>query len=231
MIAHFGQGAFQSSQGLRTRILYYLCLNALPAPIFFVSPIYYYFRKNYWQLGSYFYRLTLMATSSGEKDELLASILGVSLDVWTCHYIWGTYLLSLHINLGFMHTFKTTIQLLMDNSFRPKEQIRIYSKLRILTTVFNNAYGMFYIPSLKNIFGVLVSAAVFILVRLAPKSDVQVAIFGGLCASSGIILLTMFILFTAMITASSSEGSSRNAQYYSRDEWKEGWSNRTKWKR
>ncbi len=167
----------------------------------------YHFRREYWQAGSYLYHIVIWATENTDDMDLLASILSLSFDTLFILQAWGGYLFSLHLNLTFMHTFKTTISTILTTSFnRNVSKLKvlqghmfIYSKLRILTSIFNNVFGMRYIPSMKTFCGLMISGAVFISVRLAPKSNFLVGIFGVTMAVLGIICLVMFILFTAMV--------------------------------
>lgn len=171
--------------------------------------IFYFFRKEHWQLGSNIYRLVLWIQNNPEDNDTLASVLALCVDMWTLAHAWGAYLLSFNLNLWFMHTFKTTIKLMMitESKFGRnigsekvfQEKLLIYSKLRILTTVFNDVYGMTFIPMTKTIMGILLAGSIFITVRLAPRSGLLIGMFGGCCAVVCVVIQTMFIIFTAMV--------------------------------
>lgn len=203
---HFGANSFSESQLIRTRIMYYLCVQCLTSSCTLMVGIYYHFRQDYWQMGSYFYRIVLLLTQGSIKDtsnDLIPSLIALLVDMWVLFYAWGSWMISMHLNLCFMHTFKTTLAHMMRMTIQPStgsllEQMFIYSKLRILTTVFNQVYGKLYIPFIKSFMGMMISAGVLISVRLAPKSDPLVGIFGFTIVTSCTIVMALFISFTAM---------------------------------
>lgn len=186
--------------------MYYLCAQCLTSSCTLMVGIYYHFRQDYWQMGSYFYRIVLLLTHGSTKDtsnDLTASLIALLVDMWVLFYAWGSWMISMHLNLCFMHTFKTTLAQMMrmtiqQNTGSLLEQMFIYSKLRILTTVFNQVYGKLYIPFIKSFMGMMISAGVLISVRLAPKSDLLVGIFGFTIVTSCTIVMALFISFTAM---------------------------------
>lgn len=170
--------------------------------------IFYHFRQNYWQLGSHAYRMVLQFYPQESGNDTLASVIGVGVDMWEMFHAWGGFLFSFHLNLAFMHTFKSAIQLILDNRLQQKETSRssrltekvfIYRKLRILTTVFNNVFGMTYIPASKTMMGLMISGSVVVSVRLAPRSHMLVGLFGVSMGLIGIACMSMFIIFTAMV--------------------------------
>lgn len=137
------------------------------------------------------------------------------MDVWFCFYVWGTYFLSLHINLIYMHTFKTALNQIIDSGTRKcanfgslkqlQEQFFIYSKLRLLTNTYNKVYGNLYVPNIKTVFSIMLVQALFITVRLSGRGGFLVAFFGGSCSVVGLVFIVMFVEFTAMVSESSEQ--------------------------
>lgn len=148
-------------------------------------------------------------------------MIGLVVDLWHILLMWGSYLINLHVNLAFMHTFKTTIEGMLSRSFRRsskrvnesnfsalglyskldrlQDQMLIYSKLRILTAIYNNVYGALYVPSVKSCCAMIIVMSVFISIRLAPVSSPLVGIFGALCTFMCAFGMTIFIMFMAMV--------------------------------
>ncbi len=179
--------------------------------------ILYIFQKDFWQLGSFAYHSILYCGG----NEILATIIGLVVDVWHLLLMWGSYLINFHVNMAFMHTFKTAIEVMLSSSFRKsskivvgnhlsalglysksgrlQDQMLIYSKLRILTTMYNNVFGALYVPSVKSCCAMVIVMSVFISIRLAPVSSPLVGIFGVLCTFLCTSGVTMFIMFMAMV--------------------------------
>lgn len=211
ILDHFSSGSYKKSQLLRSRILGFLAFESVTSWAFFVL-IYYLFLKGNWQLGSLVYRLLLLSGAG----ELLATMFGLLLDLWHLFNIWGSYLISLHINLGFMHTFKTTVDLLLSSSGKLRgthvqpgnfskmdhlrESMLVYAKLRILVTAYNNVYGALYVPMIKTCCSMIIVLCVFISVRLAPMSSALVGIFGVSCTFMCAFCLGVFIMFITMVS-------------------------------
>lgn len=136
----------------------------------------------------------------------LAVIVSITVDIWYVFMIWGAYLLTFHINLAFMHTFKTTVQLILMTSNNRKsslaklqETMLIYSKLRILTTTYNTLYGALYVTPIKSMFGSMIILSALLSIRLATRDDMAARV----CGISMFVLVTgiviVFLTFTAMV--------------------------------
>lgn len=171
------------------------------------------FQKEHWQLGSMAYRLLLyLSDPTSPQLEQVFSIACIILDVWYFFYVCGSNYIALHINLEYMHTFKTAVLLVMGGQMKVKchnhisgrfnllqSQLRIYTKLRLITTVYNGVYGKYFVPTTKTFCGLIVVQSVFISVRLAGKSGLIVTLFGLSCSLIGITCLALFITFMAMV--------------------------------
>ncbi len=116
-----------------------------------------------WQFGSFFYKTTLYAFSN---NCIFAIIVGFCFDNWFIFYIWGTMFIILHTNLAYMFTFKTAVLKIIENSrFRKpgiQEKLLIYAKLRVLTNIYNNVFGVMLIPALKSTFSIMIILSAFI---------------------------------------------------------------------
>lgn len=206
---HFVQGCFKKSEKLRLQILSYLSFNCLSSSFTVMPVIYYMFQKDFWQLGSYVYRIILRLCPSSPITGVIASCLGMLTDILNQYLVYGSFLITLHMNMAFMDSFKTTVKLILQNLRRGSGTLRkigrleeclfIYSKFRILTTVYNNVFGLLYVPTVKSALSLMTVVSVFISVRLSKGSPPLVGLFGITCAIICISALAIFILFTAMI--------------------------------
>lgn len=112
-----------------------------------------------------------------------------------------------------MHTFKSAIEQMLLSRQRVwktyfknlEEEMLIYSKLRILTTSYNEVFHQLYVPQIKSIFGMLIVQSMLGFVRLSGRGESFVSFFCFSCLCVGLVCLSMFISFTAMVHESSSK--------------------------
>ncbi len=202
---HFGQDALSRSKVFRTKLLAFLVIYTSAGFLPTITVIYAWFQqKGYWQMGSFVYH------ALSTRMPKIAVFFGMLFNEWHFSYVCGTFYFSFHISLAFMHTFKTTMvkTMEMDNKAgqRPlkllQEQMLIYSKLRIVTTLYNDVYGKLYVPSLKAILGIMLVQSVFISVRLSGTggtSGMLVTTFGIAGVVISIVVIPLFVGFMAMV--------------------------------
>lgn len=209
--------SFQRSVRLRRILVATLILSILSFFIILI-PLFLLFQNGTWQLGSYIYRLILwcIPPESVWYSEYVAMALGVQVDVWHCFTALSAATLNIYASLTFMHTFKITIQqiLLRRQKRLPshqtgkeggylkllQEDILIYSKLRILTTMFNAVYGAFYISPITGALICIGVEGVFIAVRLSDGGhNLFMVLFGFACGLAGVAILILFTVFMAMV--------------------------------
>lgn len=161
-------------------------------------------QQGYWQMGSFVYHALSQTMPN------IAVLLGMLFNEWHFSYICGTFYFSFYINLAFMHTFKAAIVKMMEMENKVgqrslkllQEQLLIYSKLRIVTTLYNDVYGKLYVPSLKAILGIMLVQSVFISVRLSGlggASGMLVTMFGIAGVVISIVVIPLFVGFMAMV--------------------------------
>lgn len=157
-------------------------------------------------MGSFLHRfLQLSLPPVTPPVAILLSTVCVLVDLWFVLYIAGGSFYFLHVNLEYMHIFKTAIDKLMISKDRLEAQLRIYTKLRVITTIFNSVFGKVYIPLMKTLLGTMIVQSAFITVRLADRTGWFVTVFGVSVAFIVIISLSLFITFTALVHAYSSK--------------------------
>lgn len=189
---------------MRFLIIYGLSVYSIICSFVVAIPIFILFLEEPFQLGYYFPFIMLKSS-----NVFLAVIVSTAVNIWWTILIWRSYLLTFHINLAFMHTFKTTIIYLISSNnlknsngnglVKLQNTLFIYSKLRILTTIFNSVYGTLYVPPVKSLFGSTIILTTLLAIRLATKDDVAVRVCGVSMFFCVTAILTIFITFTAMV--------------------------------
>lgn len=108
--------------------------------------------------------------------------------------------MGLHINMTFMLTFKTIKDFLIledSKSFHQKlkfkSQILIDSSLQIITIIYNNVFGLIFVPGFKSILGMMKGFLVFTWANLLAKRDVLVKTFAILRASAQVLIFVLFV--------------------------------------
>lgn len=216
---HFGSGAYQRSDMIQDKLMAGLTTCFLSKLAFSCVPLFIIFREGMWLVGTYFYYLTLGIFPS---RTVLAVTLGVMVDTWHLAGMQGSLALALYINMSFLFTFKTTVDHILSRKRKPVdkkklvnkrrsrrlreflEDLQIYSKLRILTTMYNKSFGTLYIPPVKTMLGMIIVQSVFITIRLTGKAkDMNGTLilfgFGSTCVLIGTGILFMLTTFTAMV--------------------------------
>lgn len=104
---HFGKGAFTRSRRVQGNILTFFGFYFFSKIAFTSVPISILFRDGAWMLGTHVYNLLLNVYP--EAPCILVMVISVVVDCWHLHGLTGSLSLGLHINLGFMHTFKASV--------------------------------------------------------------------------------------------------------------------------
>ncbi len=83
---------------------------------------------------------------------------------------------------------------------RLDNQILIYSKLRILTNIYNEVFGVVFVPGFVSCFGIMVIQSAFQTIKLTGKGGGSLVLSFGLAAGGfQIVMLIIFVGFTAMV--------------------------------
>lgn len=212
---HFQPESFKKSQKTRANILAFLVVYSIFSVTSFI-PVTILFMDNVWQLGSHFCRAIL--TICGYQFKHVALLLGVIIDLWQLGGCWAAGLMMFQLNLVFMHTFKTSVRLIMENKLkrrwsmistaevpgsksillsRLREDMLIYSKLRVLTTAYNDIWGMVYVGQFKSLLAACIVEFTFIAVRL--PHDPLILLVGISTAGICVAVLAVLITFFAMV--------------------------------
>lgn len=214
---HFrSRNPFKRSVQLRRFLIGSLILMMLGFFLLLI-PLLLMFQNEIWQLGSHVYRLILWWSPFGSTYSLYLAIpLGLAVDMWQLFGIEATGALNLYANLTFMHTFKVTVQQMIFRKTRPvghhqsdfifhlkllQEDILIYSKLRIVTTLFNNVYGELYIAPITTALVIFVVEGAYMAVRFTngEETNLFLACFGSAVALGSAGVLVIFTVFMAMV--------------------------------
>lgn len=164
------------------------------------GPIYYIFLEHSFCYGHLLYVTFL------KWNYFVAVTIKICVELWFGFVLWGTYITMLQVNLSYILIFKTATMQLIDKNFDIRKCTKIYSKLRILSTLYNNSYGMYYVPLLKANISMLMVLGALLSIRLADKQkDDKFAFI--LCGAfffgfTGAIIIA-FISFAAMVHQSS----------------------------
>lgn len=216
---HFGQESFRESKLLRRKILALFCGHMTFCILTCLLPMLIIFYGEKFQIDFYVSSAVLWVFPTLAKT---AFIIGIIMDALYVFKVWGGSLFTIHINFLFMHTFKTAIQKIIscrqvlrrrskqfgipsenmfylnDNTRSLRNDLFVYSKLRILATVYNSTFGRFYVPNMLNTFAFFFVQGIFIAVRLS-KGDIFILLFGMStcigCAGTMCLLTT----FMAMV--------------------------------
>lgn len=132
----------------------------------------------------------------------IAAALKIFVELWFGFVIWGAYILLLQVNLSYMLLFKTTTIKLAENNFDLRNCTNVYSKLRILNTLYNNSYGEYYVPLVKAISSMLMVLGALLSIRFADvEKDNKMAftLCGAFFFGCVAVLLIAFISFAATI--------------------------------
>lgn len=144
------------------------------------------------------------------KNKILISVIAIFIDGWSRVFVYGTFLLSLHINLATLDTFRTAVKLIVcrtnSTNFRCKQMElkefrQIYHQLSILIIIYNNVFGKEHVPVVKTALGAIAVVCVFMSVRLSSLSFA--GIFGLAMVPVSIASLAIFTLFNSMVYESS----------------------------
>lgn len=157
-------------------------------------PLFIMFQDGVWLLGSHASRVVLWLNLFGSfYSKNFAMGTGVLVDLWNVLGMEGAPTLVIYINMTFLHTFKATIhQILVRQVSRSggerqmgnlQEDLLIYSKLRILTSMYNNVFGQMYISPMTTALSITTVEAVIIAVRLTNGGEnLFLVAFGGAVA-------------------------------------------------
>ncbi|CAL8109046.1 unnamed protein product [Orchesella dallaii] len=75
-----------------------------------------------------------------------------------------------------------------------------YSKLGVLTTVYNNVYGTWYIPQVNSVFGACIVIGAFMAIRMYQISNNVAMLFSGIgLMNAGVASLGLLTLFASMV--------------------------------
>lgn len=205
----FGYEAFRESEKVRAWLFGGLVVYCLTLQIFVVTPILLMFQQGVWQLGSHVSRGILWIDPD---NNMLALIIGLAVDHWHITHMQSPGMLVVHFNMSFMHTFKTSIHKILERQLKPattsvqrslrylQEDMRTYSKLRILTTLYNSIYGDLYVFPFKMLMATCLVLMATITVTSARQGGHSfLLLFGALCNSLCTTFLIVFTTFMAMV--------------------------------
>lgn len=205
----FGSGAFEKSEKIRKWVVGGLGISCFAMQCFILTPILLMFQHQSWQLGSHFSRLVLWIAPD---YNMLAIIIGLAVDHWHLNVIQGPGVLLIQINMSFMHTFKTCIGKILNRQLKTppanvaaslrclQEDMRIYSKLRILSNLYNNIFGALYVFPFKVILTFFLVMMVTITVTVAGQGgDLFLLLFGFVCTFVCTVFAITFTTFMAMV--------------------------------
>lgn len=216
---HFGQESFKKSKMLRKKLLALFCVHMIFCIVTCIIPMVVIFYREKYQIDFYISSVVLWAFPMWTG---VAFILGITMDILYVLQMWGGLLFALHINFLFMHTFKTAVQkiisqrqvlkkkrkqfgistdnifYLIDNTRRLRSDLLVYSKLRILATVYNSTFGRLYVPNILNSFAFFFIQGIFMAVRLS-KEDAFILLFGVSLSIGCGGTLTLLTTFMAMV--------------------------------
>ncbi|CAL8109049.1 unnamed protein product [Orchesella dallaii] len=201
---------FKKCLRFRLFIAFAFGYQCIYATLICVIPLFIIFRKDVWHFGSIFYKIALYYFPS---QEIPAIILGVIADSTHFIILWGPFLLQVYLNLLLNQSFSAVAEGLRNynhnlNSgcsgkttvFSFKRIFQTYSKLRVLSTVYNNVYGRWYIPQLSSVFGACFVVGAFMAIRLYQISNHVAMLFCGIgiiCTS--LASLGIMTLFGSMV--------------------------------
>lgn len=207
---HFhGYHPFKQSEKVRRIIVSIMAVNMLGFHLVLI-PIYIMFQDGLFLLGSHAYRLILWINLFGPfYSKYIAMGTGVLVDLWNILGMQGAPTLVIYINMTFLHTFKATIRQILVREVKRfgggqmtklHEDLLIYSKLRVLTTMYNNVFGQMYISPITTALSITIMQAVIIAVRLTNGGENLFLVAFGItvavvCAS----ILVIFMVFMAMV--------------------------------
>lgn len=217
---HFGPGAFRKSSKLREKIIGGLCLEFFQAIGFCLIPLLIMFQGEVWLLQTYVSEVVLILMP---RWNIFSLIIGMGVDILVMVVMCGTGYFSIHVNMLFMQTFKTGVECILRSrrvtkirqKFLDGQQsgLRIskgkldisttalrrdllnYSKLRLLTTLYNATYGRTYIPMLLTLLATMIIFGVFLTIRLS-RGDPIILMLGltlWIMCSGIMIMLTSFM--------------------------------------
>lgn len=220
----FGQGAFQKSAKLREKILTILCIQAFELIVICMIPLMFLFEGGLWIMGTYVSRFLLFAFPQWKATSFG---IGLVTDILAMLTITGVMFLCFHINLLYMQTFKTGIELIlrrrqvskarqkllnngkveMHLSFQGKEQLgtrnlrqdlQTYSNLRILSTLYSETFGNTFVPTLFSMLATMVILGMLLGIRLSHNDPVIITLGLSLWICGSAVLI-LFSTFTSMV--------------------------------
>lgn len=176
-----------------------------------ITPLMAYFLPKYWQMGSYVYHGIIYILPN--THYIILHIVGLVVDIWDCYYTWGSYLLSLYISSAVQLTYKASIEKCIEKfhkgvtSRHPlrnlEENLLVIKKLKIIIAVYNNVYGILYVPSMSSLLCAMTVLNVFITIRLSSRGGPLVTGFGVCCIIAALIATPLFIESNALVHQSS----------------------------
>lgn len=205
----FGNDAFRKSEKVRKWLLGGFGAASFAVQVVILIPISLMFQHEVWQLGSHFSRFILWIAPN---QKLIAATVGVLVDQWHLTVIQGPNLLVVHISTSFMHTFKTSVEKILQRQLKStstgvskslqclQEDMQIYSKLRILTTLYNGIFGAIYVFPFKVMMAFFLVLIATITATVAGQGGhLFILFFGAVCTTVGTIFLVIFTAFMAMV--------------------------------
>lgn len=215
---HFGHESFRESKLLRKKILTVFCVHMILCMMTCILPMVIIFYGENFQLDFYVSKAVLWALPTFTRT---AFIIGITVDMIHVSRVWGGSVFAIHINFLFMHTFKTAVQKIIsrrkilknkmnkcgvpgdkldlnDNTCRLRSDLFVYSKLRILTTVYNSTFGRVYVPNMLNIIACFFVLGIFVAVRLS-KGDAFILLFGVSVCVGCAGTMCLLVTFMAMV--------------------------------
>lgn len=206
---------FQATDRLRCRQIGILAAYSIYAHLLVLCPIYVIFMdKGVWQLGSQVYRILLSFNPTISIPKSTIVVIGVIVDFWHIAGTSGPMLLNLLINLLFMHLFKSVMHQILTRQkvsrkdwrkrghelMELKEDLQIYARLRIITTLYNNVFGKGYVSPIKTV--MVMCTVMGSVVAVSLHGDEENLLVFLLSLSSGICcggVLIAFVVFMASI--------------------------------